>query len=102
MNNKLLDIIENIVNIKDNNLEELAKITFTFLEELSVSSPEDIKYMIEYVYEKHYMEFPFGLKLIAFRLLVLLKPDDIEVKIWAKADAEMFGGPEWKENVNKW
>jgi hypothetical protein len=99
---KLNKAIEQILQIKDYDWEKIALSSHQYIEVLSLSSSDEIKEMIRYVYEHYYMECPFWVKLIAFKMLLLQNPDDEEIKQWAKADAEMFGGPEWKEAVSNW
>jgi hypothetical protein len=99
---KLNMAIEQLVQVKGDDWEKIALASNHFVETLSLSSSEEIKGMIKYVYEHYYMKCPFWAKLIAFRILLLQNPNDEEAKQWATADAEMFGGPEWKEAVGNW
>lgn len=100
--NKLVVAVEEIIRVKGYDWKKIAKTSSQYIEVLSISDPKEIKEMISIVYETHYMECPFWVKLIAFKILLLHNSKDEEVKQWLMADAQMFGGPDWEEKVKSW
>ena len=93
--------IEQLIKVEGYDWKKIASSTHYYIEVLSISNSEEIKDMIRFVYENYYMECPLWAKLIAFRILILQNPDDVEIKQWVKADLEMFYGIGWQEILNK-
>ena len=100
---KLIETLKNLMQVEGYDWEKLYLASTHYIETLSLSSSNEIKEMLQYVYDHYDTETcPFWTRLIAFRLLVAQNPNDEEIKKWAEADATMFGGPEWKNVVKKW
>ncbi|MDQ3192189.1 MAG: hypothetical protein M3Q58_11410 [Bacteroidota bacterium] len=100
--NRLIKAVTEIIVIEDNDWKRITIVSQEYIKTLTSSSTDEIKEMIDFVYKNYYMECPFWVKLIAFKILLLQNPNDEEVKKWAVADVQMFGNPEWTEIVEKW
>ena len=101
--NRLIKAIEQLMQIKGNDWEKLYRASSYYIEILSISSADEIEAMLDYFYKNFATETtPFWARLIAFKILVLQKPNNNKIKQWAINDALMFGGPEWKKEVEKW
>ena len=99
--NKVLSSAQKIMSIDSNNFPELLIANNEYIETLAQSNASEIKDMLENLLGENYLEFPFWARLIAFRILCLLEPEDIDLKKWAEGDISALGGPEW-DNVIKW
>jgi hypothetical protein len=95
MGQNLNKTIEKLISSQKIGSDEFNVSIQEYIETLSVSKASEIKDMIDFIYEEYYMECPFWVKLIAFRILISEFPDDDEMKKWLEADARMFYGPDW-------
>lgn len=71
----------------------------TFLTELSLARETEIVEMLTYCHNNYMLEMPFGLKLISFRILCLMSPNNGEYKEWAENSIGFVGGPPWDGKV---
>lgn len=100
--NKLIDAIEQLMNIKGYDWQKLFLASTHYIETLSLSDSDEIKEMLKYIHEHHFMDCPFWAILIAFRLLVAQNPNDEEIKYWALSDLGVFGNPELDKKIENW
>jgi len=99
--NKVLVAAEKIMSFDLDNCKNLLAANDLYIEALTGSPAEDIEVMLRTMFDKYYSEFPFWARLIAFRLLCLLEPENDSFKKWAQGDVSAFGGP-WWDNKVKW
>ena len=99
--NKLIDALEQIIQINNTDWKKIFSASINFIEVLSISTAEEIEEMLDYVYKHRYLECPFWARLIAFRLLILLKPNDERIKQWAINDVSAFTDPILEKEIKK-
>jgi len=98
---KVLLSARQIISIDSDNKEELLIANQNYIEAVCLSSIDELKHMLTVMLNEDYMSFPFWARLLAFRILCSLTPNDTDLKNWAESDISAFGGPEW-DNKIKW
>ena len=99
--NNLISIVEQMMKI-NNDWKKLYEVTTNYIETLSVSSSDEIHEMLQYVDKHYFLEFPYWARLIAFRILVLMKPNDLKIKHWVTSVLGVFGDPKRDKEIEKW
>ncbi|MET9830553.1 hypothetical protein ABZ078_14820 [Streptomyces sp. NPDC006385] len=71
-----------------------------FIEQLTFADPENIWESLQEFLAEDWMALPVWARNLAFRLLCLQRPDDVEILGQAGADLLSFG-PDWDEFAEK-
>jgi len=99
--NKVLMAAEKLISIDSDDYKNLLSANDLYIEALTGSSATEIETMLRTILDKDYLILPFWARLIAFRLLCLLEPENDSFKKWAEGDISAFSDPEL-ENKIKW
>ena len=99
--NGLIVAVENIIHAKD--WKGLFFSLTRYVEILAVSSEKETKEMLHYYNKHHFLDCPYWVRLIAFRLLVLQDPGNKELQHWTKQVLGVFQDPlQDKKSENWW
>jgi hypothetical protein len=72
-----------------------------FCTTLGTSSEKEIVEMLEHILGQNILALPLGAKILSFRTLCFLAPDNQEYKHWAENMTTFTSGP-WLDNKIKW
>ena len=97
--NKLIEKVEQLMNVKDLDFKKIHNLSSEYLELLSISNSNEIKEMLHQICNKYYFDVPVWIKLIAIRLALLLDPNDSDFKIWAEGQITPFIDPYFEEQM---
>ena len=95
----LLDILEKILEV-ENNPNKQMQLEHTFIEKIAFSSFEEIYELLDVVDVEYWLEFPVWVRLLSYRLVCLLDPDNPSLKRRVAAGLLSFG-PDWDLEAKK-
>lgn len=98
----LIEIVERLCTEDKKQVADHLNVDYLYIEKICLASSEQIIEALEFMYERYYFGFPFWARLLAFRILLTLKPDDDSIRKWAIEDIESNDSPGWEDHIRKW